>query len=151
MKIETILYVVSLLGIGGILGSFLQYLWNKKSQIFLQNQNYKEERYHNILGFMRCFCEPSAIMHHEITDNQGKKIDPSKFTQEEIEHFIIERLVGSYYHIILYAPDNVLNKIKAFIEDPNKANWIETALEMRKDLWAKTKIDASKLALNESK
>lgn len=47
--------------------------------------------------------------------------------------------------MLLYASKDVILSVKAFIQDPNRENFLKAVLSMRRDLWMK-KHD---LALNE--
>ena len=42
---------------------------------------------------------------------------------------------GYYYHLFLFASENVINNVKEFIDNPTKDNFVNTAKAMRKDVW----------------
>ncbi len=49
---------------------------------------------------------------------------------------------------LLYASDDVIMKMKEFMENPTEANFMKTAISMRNDLWKKgTKINPEILSL----
>jgi hypothetical protein len=58
-------------------------------------------------------------------------------------------LNAEYFQAVLYAPDEVLKKLKRFIEQPNEENFIRTARAMRRSLWnKKSKLEITELKLD---
>ena len=57
---------------------------------------------------------------------------------------------AEYLQSILYAPDDVVNALKKFLENPNEKNFIDTAMKMRISLWnKKTKLESSEIIIEE--
>ena len=151
--IQDIISILTLLGIGGILGAFIKSFLETKKELELKNQKIKEEKYRSILGFMRCVINPDSLKDHMITEDAVRAFKlPQKtiyeLKGEELKKRLIQLIEGSYFHSMLYAPDSVLLSIKKFIVNPNNDNFMKTAIEMRKDLWKKkTKLKISMLSL----
>src|SRR3989338_403557 len=131
MNIETILSVLGLLGIGGITGSYLQHLWNQKRETESKIQNINERSYRSTLVFMRCFLKPENLSQFTIEDTNMTKLKNTK----EIREYAKAKLMEFYYVGVLYAPDDVLIKIRQFIKNPSETNFVKTAIAMRRDLW----------------
>jgi len=144
MDFETIISVLGLLGIGGILGSYLQNLWSQKGVTESRMQEINEEKYRSILIFMRCLLKPESLQEFNIPD---KRIYDLK-GNEEVKKFARSRLLEYYYHSFLYASDEVLTEMKNFIKNPNENNFVKAAFVMRRDLWKKkTKVGLDTLSL----
>ena len=145
MNIENIISVLGLLGIGGVIGSYLQHLWNQKRETESKIQNINERGYRSTLVFMRCFLKPENLSQFTIEDTNMTKLKNTK----EIREYAKSKLMEFYYVDVLYAPDDVLIKIRQFIKNPSEINFVKTAIAMRKDLWKKkTKIDLKNISLD---
>jgi len=144
MDPQTIISVLGLLGVGGIIGGFLQHLWIQKRETESRIQSLNENKYRSTLIFMRCVLSPGNVNQFRINDPNIQKLK----NREEVEEYVKEKLIEFYYNSVLYASDEVLISIKGFIEEPNETNFMKTAIAMRKDLWGKkTKIDSNVLHL----
>lgn len=144
MDIQIIISVLGLLGIGGIIGGYLQHLWNQKGETELRIQSLNENKYRSTLVFMRCILKPENVNQFHIEDSNIQNLKDDK----EVKEYAKKKLIEFYYHSLLYASDEVLMKIKEFMRNPTETNFMETAISMRKDLWKKgTKIDLNALSL----
>jgi hypothetical protein len=144
MDIQTIVSVLGLLGIGGIVGGYLQHLWNQKRETELRIQSLNENKYRSTLVFMRCILKPEIVGQFNIEDPNIQNLKKG----EEVKKYLNEKLIEFYYNSFLYASDEVLIKMKDFMEHPTETNFMETAISMRKDLWKKgTKINLKVLSL----
>ena len=148
MDIQTIISAVGLLGVGGIIGSYFQHLFNQKRETELKIQQINENRYRSTLVYMRCLLNPKSLPHFQIEDKHIYKLK----TSEAIKKYAKEKIIEYYYNGFLYASDNVLVNIKQFLQNPSELNFTKTAVSMRKDLWkkGKTKINAKDFALKDS-
>jgi hypothetical protein len=52
---------------------------------------------------------------------------------------VIEYLKAEYHEMLLYASKEVILTVKRFIQSPNRDNFLQVILAMRKDLWIKNK------------
>lgn len=157
---QTIITLIGYMGIGGIIGGIivghLQYRWNKKTELYkihwtrfseieLKTRTLNENKYRSILVFMRCVIKPENANQFNIDDPNIQKLK----NENEIKEYAKNKLIEFYYNSLLYASDEVLGKIKQFIYTPSESNFIQTAIEMRKDLWKneRTEINEKNLAL----
>ena len=146
MDIDTILIsVLSSLGISGIVGIYLQYLWTQrgKTESLIQAENRKT--YESTIVWMRIFLNPEKVKHYNVC-----KIDPTLLglTEKELKEHARNLLVSFYIESVLFYPDCVLMAIKDFLNNPREENLMKTAVAMKKDLWKKnTKIDLKTLSL----
>ncbi|HEY60128.1 MAG TPA: hypothetical protein G4N92_05535 [Anaerolineae bacterium] len=141
MDTQTILSILGLLGIGGIVGSYIQYALNQKGDITKEVRILNEDKYRSILVFMRCILDPTAVNQFGFSNKDEVNLNKIKDDTEKIIAYAKSKLKEYYYHSFLYASDNVINEIENFIETPNEDNFIKTANAMRKDLWNKSKVE----------
>lgn len=144
MDIQTIISVLGLLGIGGIIGSYFQHLWNQKRETELRIQSLNENKYRSTLVFMRCVLKPENISQFNIEDPNMQHLK----NKEDIKKYAFAKLTEFYYNSILYASDDVLRKFKNFMNEPSETGFMETAIAMRRNLWKKgTRIELKTLSL----
>ena len=122
--------------------------WTRFSEIELKTRTLNEDKYRSILVFMRCIIKPENANQFNINDPNIQNLKNEK----EIKKYAKTKLIEFYYNSLLYASDEVLRKIKQFIDNPSEPNFIQTAIVMRKDLWKKerTQINEKDLALKDS-
>ncbi len=136
-NIEIILGVLGLVGIGSIITTVM----TKQKELAFKVLENKEKRYKSCLLYMDVYFEPQNIKY---LSSRQSDINSSKD--------VIEYLKAEYHEMILYASKDVVLKVKAFIEMPNKENFLETILAMRKDLWANKKdFELNEIFLQEKK
>jgi len=128
-SIQTIVSVLTLLGLGGILGGYITYLLDKKKEREFKVLEQKEKRYKSCLLYMDAFFEPKNIKY---LSSRQPDIDNA---QDVIEYLKME-----YHEMMLYASKEVILSVKVFIENPTRENFLGTILTMRQDL-AKKKND----------
>ncbi|MDD5032372.1 MAG: hypothetical protein PHR36_05050 [Patescibacteria group bacterium] len=156
MDIQTIINLIGYMGIGGIIVGYLQYRWNRKtelmkihwtrfSEIELKTRTLNEDKYRSTLVFMRCVIKPENVNQFNIDDPNIQDMRNEK----DIKKYVETKLIEFYYNSLLYASDEVLRKIKQFIDAPTESNFIQTAIAMRKDLWKKerTEINENEITL----
>ena len=145
MNVETIISVLGLLGIGGIIGSYLQHIWNQKGETELRIQNLNENKYRSTLVFMRCVLKPENVNQFNIEDPNIQKLK----SKGMVKNYSMKKLIEFYYNSILYASDEVLSMMRQFMKNPSEINFVKTAIAMRRDLWKKkTKIDLKNISLD---
>lgn len=129
---ESIIPVLTALGFGGIIGAYFQSLFQQRGQLKEKEHELKSKRYKTILILMLTKLDP---------ENGLKKI--AEFRDDlknisDVEKEIETELMNS----ILFANDDVIKSLSAFCRDSSNANYIGTAVAMRKDLWGrKTRIE----------
>jgi hypothetical protein len=144
MDITVILSILGSLGFGGIIGGYLQHLWNKKRDIDIQIQTLNENKYRSTLVFMRCILKPTNFQQFDLSDPNF----PSKASFKVIKNYSMNKVLEFYYNSTLYASDDVLKAEREFLNTPTVSNFFKTALAMRRDLWKKkSKIEFDELYL----
>lgn len=133
MNTETLLVILSTLGIGSILGGYVNHLLEKRKEKETQNQTIKEQRYRTTLLWMRCFLHPVCVGQIDFESGEWYK----ELSDEEIKEKAQKVLEEYYFNLLLYAPDDIIREFLLFIERPNDDQLIKTAFVMRKDLWGK--------------
>lgn len=124
--LQIIFSVLTLLGIGGIIGGYITFLLNKKKELEFKQLEQKEKRYKSCLLYMDVYFEPKNIKY---LSSRQPDIDNAQD--------VIEYLKAEYHEMLLYASKDVIMSVKAFINDPTRENFLKTVLSMRRDLWIK--------------
>ena len=125
LTVENVLSALGLLGIGGLLGTYLRIVWERKNSAQLQKQEFKDTRYKCIIMLMYTMLD---------FDKRSKGLD--KFgrnfgTKEEL----LDEIKAEWHNAILFASDEVLEDLHNFIKTPSSDLFKKSALSMRKDLW----------------
>lgn len=93
----------------------------------------KEHRYRSTLVFMLVVLDASNLAHVDLSGAEYESVEG--MAKEEIQRFFYEKVEAHYIFSYLYASDDVLKKMKCFLDNPTKMTYRETATAMRKDLW----------------
>ncbi len=123
MVYEEIIAVLGLAGIGGIVATSLTYVYEKRKQIKLSEQQLKENRYKNILAKM---CSHLNAEYADYIRWDGKKPDNLK-----------KELELEWFYSLVFASDDFVKALKEFIQKPDNTTYAKTVIAMRKDLWNK--------------
>jgi len=146
MDYETVFSVFASLGVGGIIGSYLQNLWHQRGETESKVRSLNEGQYRSTLIFMRCVLRPESIGEFDIPDPRVREV--KERDRDEIIRYANTRLVEFYYNSLLYSSDRVLLEMKDFIKNPTETAFMKTAVAMRKELWGReTKVDLESLSL----
>ena len=125
--------------IGGIVATYLKTFLEKRKEIEISLQKITEDKYKNLLIFMACAIDIDKKRY--FTMNEQIENNSSLDYLNQIKEY--------YYHSLLYSPDNVITALKAFINSPDKLNYVKVAKEMRRDLWNKnTKLNFEEILLD---
>ncbi len=116
---------IILLILGAFIGVILKHIFEKKSKIFEQYQNKKEQRYLCIILLME------ALLNFDSSFTKLKRHRPDITSKKEL----LEELEAEYYNMILFASEVVLLNISEFIKNPSSHTFKKVGLAMRKDLW----------------
>jgi len=141
MEIQDFLSILTSIGIGGIIGAYIQNLLSKKTQIESEIRQLNESKYRTILVWMRCVLNPEKA---SLFTFEGKGI-PDTMTTDEIQKLAKAKVIEFYYNTLLYGSDEVLFSLKGFIQNPDEKKFTETAVAMRKELWKIHKIPDTEL------
>lgn len=138
MADEIILSIISIIGIGGILSAFFTYLWQKKKELFLRENELKKTRYLSILLQMYTLINPTQL-------EKLKPIRPDIKSMDDLK----EELKTEWVNTLIYSSDGTITTFKNFISNPNEKSFIQTVLSMRKELWGKkSKLTFTSLAID---
>jgi hypothetical protein len=136
--VQTIISILTLLGVGGIAGGYITYLLDKKKERDFRILEQKEKRYKSCLLFMDALFQPNNI-----------KYLASRHPDIDHTNDVIEYLRMEFYEMILYASNDVILSVKAFIEKRTQENFLKTILTMRRDLSPKeSDLDLAKIRLD---
>lgn len=128
---ESIIPILTALGFGGIIGAYFQSLFQQRGQLKEKEHELKSRRYKAILILMLTKLDP---------ENGLKQIAEFRDDLKNI-HDVEKEIETELMNSILFANDDVIKSLSAFCRNSNKANYIGTAVAMRKDLWGrKTRI-----------
>ncbi len=116
--------ILAFLG-GGVMVTIVGYFLDKKRDAATKLNGIMEDKYRSLLVFMACAIDINRRRYFTLNEQTPNKTSDDYLKQ--IEEY--------YYHSILYAPDDVIKKLKKFIIEPNRKSYIEVAIAMRNDLW----------------
>lgn len=137
ISIETIISIISAIGIGGILGAYLEFRFQQQKQVREDIHRLKRKRYGAISIQMLTVLSPEHLSKTQKFRPDLKNIEDFK---EEVK---IEMLHG-----VLFASDAVIKTMADFVQHPNFSSYFKTIAAMRKDLWGKkTKIKENDLTV----
>lgn len=124
--------------IGGVVATYLKSLLDKKKELDISLNKITEDKYRSLLVFMACALDINKKRYFSLVEQ----------TKNETSEDYMNQIKEYYYHSILYSSDDVIEKLKAFIESPSKNNYVKVAQAMRKDLWGrKTKLSFDEIEL----
>lgn len=121
-----IILLLSAIGIGGILGAFVKSILDKHQFKFSKVFEYKEVRYKAIMIMMWVAMNPSEYEFRQLAIHR-----PQIKGKKELE----SELKLEYYNAMLFASDEVLSALNAFLKDKTIENWKRTTRAMKKDLY----------------
>lgn len=137
---EEIITVLGVVGIGGIVATSITYILEKRKQIKFREQELKETRYKIIIAKMGVLLNSKYLDNIIFQTKKEEKTIDSEWVKKELEM--------EWFNSWLFASDDVVYNLKAFILQPNNTNYGKTVLAMRKDLWnKKTDLKAEECSL----
>ncbi len=112
--------------LGGLIGTYLRILWERRNSALLQKQEFKETRY-------KCI----VILSLSLVDFKKNKYLLHQNNREYIQtpEDLISELKIELNNMILFASEEVLFSMSDFIKSPTIENYRKMAIAMRKDLW----------------
>ena len=134
MNFETIASIVGLSSVISVCINIIFGFVEKKRMIkFEKSTQEKEYRYRATLAFMLIVLDHKNLYHVELTGVKAEFI--KDLSADETRKFFLDELKAHFAFSHLYAADDVLQKMKEFIDHPTDENYQNTAQAMRKDLW----------------
>jgi len=135
--LENILIAIVSAGFGSIVTWIVKYELDKKHEKSSSEFEHKIRRYKSAMIFMNILLKPTNLLFIKYSH-------PDIKTKEDIK----ETLKAEYYEMLLYAPDNVIENVRKFIQSPSNQQLINTIMSMRRDLWGKvTKVEETNLTI----
>jgi hypothetical protein len=125
LTVENVLSALGLLGIGGALGTYFCIVWERKNSAQLQKQAFKDTRYKCIIMLM------STLLDFDKRSGGLEKFGRDFKSQEQL----IDEIKAEWHNAFLFASDEVLEDMHAFIKEPSAKSFKKSALSMRKYLW----------------
>jgi hypothetical protein len=131
MTAEQILTAIGLVGIGGLLKSFLDFIIESRKSKQVAQNTLKEARYKSII--LMCF----AFVNYEKEKTNLIINRPDITSLDRLKN----ELHAEFINMALYGSDDVIQKFKLFISIQNEKVLNDLAIAMRKDLFGiKTKL-----------
>jgi hypothetical protein len=127
MDFEVVVSALVALGVGGILGSYVQYKLQHKQDVESDIHKLKREKYGLILIQMLTILEPTPSL------KKTQQLRPNLQNIDDIKAELRTEMLNS----ITFANDKVIEALFYFIDNPTNIGFIFTAQEMRKDLWGR--------------
>ena len=125
MNISNALSILSLLGIGTAIGTYLRILWERKNKAQSEKQDYKTTRYKAIMLLMY------SLLDFEKEKARLEAYRPNLSAVTDV----VDELKTEWHNMLLYASDGVIYAMQEFILQPTKPTFYKATLQMRKDLW----------------
>ena len=130
MDLQTVLAVLTTLGIGSVIGAAVKAFYDKRAHLEKRLSDLNEEKYRVILIYMSFVIKPENRVHFIMKDD----ILPT-LSDEDLPNYALDKLREYAYHSLLYASDEVIEAVREFVKRPTRANYVSTAMAMRKHLW----------------
>jgi hypothetical protein len=124
--LNNIVLLLSGLGIGGLLGAFAKSFLDKQQHKFSKVFEYKEARYKAIMILMWVAMNPSEYELRKLAQHR-----PDIKNIKELD----SELNLEWHNAMLFASDEVLTNLSAFLKEKNFENLRLTILSMKKDLY----------------
>jgi hypothetical protein len=136
MTAQEIISIIGLIGIGGILKSIFNLFINNKKQKSETQHQFKETRYKAIILLIYAYInyekEKNKIISHRPDINS--------------KDLLYDEIYAEWINMTLFASDEVILKMKNFLDNPVNDSFNKTILSMRKDLYGiKSKIKINNL------
>lgn len=134
MNFETIASIVGLSSVISVcINIIFEFIGKKRMIKFEKSIQEKEHRYRSTLAFMLIVLDYNNLYHVDLSGVTAEFI--KDLSVDETRNFFLDEVKAHFAFSHLYAADDVLRKMKAFIDHPTDENYQKTAQSMRKDLW----------------
>ena len=124
MESDTILAILSALGIGGIVGSFFTSLWQRMNEVKLRENELKQTRYRATLLLMHAMVNPKHLKNLQ-------RVRPEIRTLKDLREELETEWVSSW----IFASDETIITFKNFLNTPSDETFSQAINSMRKELW----------------
>lgn len=117
--------LITALGVGGLLTAFFTHRWQTHQENQRKHQEYKETRYKCIIMLLH------AALNFDSNRSTLNQFGYDIQNIEELHELLEAELINSY----LFASNEFIAALQAFIANPSQDARILVAKQMRKDLW----------------
>ena len=124
---ESIVSILSLLGVGTLLGAYGQSRFERKREVLKQQQDFKFTRYKCLINLMHAALDFEK--HKQALHEHGRR------NFQNLED-LMDELKSEHINMLLFADKKTQELVLAFIQKPSRDLLISSALAMRKDLWS---------------
>ena len=124
MDSQTIGSALGLLGMGGLISSYLTILWQRQSAFQQKQEECKFTRYKATTVLMFGYLQGQSSIKH--LNQYGRSFQSTKEILEEVK--------TEWLNMILFASDGVMEGLQEFIRSPSDETYFRAALAMRADL-----------------
>jgi hypothetical protein len=126
--LQTIVSVLGLLGIGGILASYAQMLWERRKASDTQRQEFKFARYKCTVVLMY------AYLHF---DTDQHKINEAGHRNFRSKNELLNEIDLEWHNALLFGSDEVILALRSFLINADRHTFTQAVVAMRRDLWGK--------------
>jgi len=119
--------ILTALGLGGVLGAYFQARFQHRTQIGQLEHELKQKRYLCIMILMLTKLNPQVGL------AKTRDIRPDLKSADDVDRELETELLNAY----IFASDEVLEALAAFIRRPSRESFARAAAAMRRDLWGR--------------
>ena len=131
MELSAVVAMLSALGVGGLLGACLQSWFARQNELKAKERDKKQHRYEALTIQMITKLEPARM-------GKLREYRPDLLSIEDLDDELKVELLNS----MMFASDDVVNALAAFILHPSYQHYFKTVKHMRQDLWkTRTKLN----------
>lgn len=124
MDTETLGSALGLLGVGGLISSYLTILWQRRSAFQQKQEDYMFTRY-----------KATVVLMFEYLQGEGSVKQMNQYGRSfQSREEILEEVKAEWLNMILFASDGVVRELQEFVLNPSDETYFRTTLAMRTDL-----------------
>lgn len=124
MNFEAVSSALGLIGVSGLVSSYLTTIWQRRSAFEQKKEEFKFTRYKATIVLM------FGHLQGERSISQLNKYGRTFQTSTEI----LEEVKVEWLNMVLFASDAVMRELQEFILNPTDESYFRAALAMRRDL-----------------
>lgn len=139
MTLENVLAIVGALGLGALIPKLFDIYSDERKNRSQSRHEFKQVRYKAIILLMYTYLDFDERNKFLLAHNRNFR------TKKDL----LEELLTEWTNMTLFASDNVIRAMKAFVKNPSEDSYLTVTLAMRKNLYnVKTSLTISDLKIN---
>ena len=139
MTLDDVLAIVGALGLGALIPKLFDIYSNERKNRSQSRHEFKQVRYKAIILLMYTYLDFDERNTLLLAHNRNFR------TKKDL----LEELFTEWTNMTLFASDNVIRTMKAFVKNPSEDSYLTVTLAMRKDLYnVKTSLTISDLKID---